>query len=88
MKIYINDLLVTEKSISVSEGWNSIAISDNIKDITTTYDSVNREYDGIEFIYYFDFQYYDISTNQIGNHSALWIKVNSSINKLYLHTDK
>ena len=53
MKIYINEILITDKYISVTEGWNNIGIGDNIKDITTTNDSVNRVHDGIEYLYYY-----------------------------------
>lgn len=88
MKIYINDILITDKSISVSGGWNNIGISDNIKDITTTNDSVNRVHDGIEYIYYYDNQYYEMSIDEIGSYTTLWIKVNTNVNKLYFHTDK
>lgn len=88
MKIYINEILITDKIISVTEGWNNIGIGDNIKDITTTNDSVNRVYDGIEYLYYYDGQYYETSIDNIENRKSLWIKVERNINKLYLHTDK
>ena len=88
MKIYINEILITDKYISVTEGWNNIGIGDNIKDITTTNDSVNRVHDGIEYLYYYDNQYYEASIDYIENRTSLWIKVNANVNKLYFHTDK